>query len=134
MLREKIKKGKKRFFGDFFINFPVMVLWWESLLSGPTTEFNRKFQLCCPNFLFSFKDRVKTTTDSIKWAFRFILGILEFIVPNFLGVFRITKYRYGCFYCKPSCVVFFFSLSEAWEMSIQKSVYQGECIVLEKYS
>ena len=68
-----------------FIKVPETHLWFESIMSKPTTDSRGTFNPSCHYFLFYFKDRIKTTTTYTKQAFHLILRFLEVLVPNFMS-------------------------------------------------
>ena len=80
--RQSTMEGGKN--GTFFIKVPVTTLWYEILVFNLNTDFNSKFIIFCLYFLLYLKYRFNNTTGSMKWAFHFIFGFLQFIITNFL--------------------------------------------------
>ena len=62
----------------------VTTILCKILAYNPNIDLKGKFHICCPYFIFYFKDIPNTITASKKLSFRFILGLLDVLATNFV--------------------------------------------------
>ena len=103
MLKETINQVNVILFWYLLlIKLPETDLWFESIVSKPTTDFTITFHPGFHYFLFYFKNMINTKTTYIEPEFCFILRLLEVLVPNFMLKFlRSQNIDMGVFLIPP---------------------------------